>query len=251
MYINGLQNLNYQGVIEAPQLSIMSGSNNQQGLANSFLPYTCNVTLVGSSGRPARDCDVAFEVIQGGGTLQNYGPWPDDGETPIKIINTIYDTPNYLEGSAGVKWRLGESGTQKLKVYYKPAGIQLTSVQINATIVDEIDSTEIYRQACLGLWKVRGNIATGSAGNWSDFLLSENGSYYIGTGPWEGATFGISWTITHDANGYYLKEYGFWHPAFDDLPRQRLTYPVTTFKTSTVPPNEMTDTNWEQEYIKY
>jgi hypothetical protein len=253
MYINGLQNLNYQGIIEAPQLSIMSGSNNQQGLANSFLHNTCNVTLVGSSGRPARDCDVTFEVIQGGGTLQNYGPWPNDGESPVKIINTIYETPNYLDGSAGVKWRLGQSGTQKLKVYYKPAGIQLTTVQINASIVDEIDSTEIYRQACLGLWKARGNPKYGSTGDWTEFLLSENGSYYIGTGPWEGTTWGISWEITHDANGYYLKEYGYWNPAYDNLPRTRLTYPVTMFRTYyyDVPANEMSDTNWQQEYFKY
>ncbi|MFN5370602.1 MAG: hypothetical protein ACK5B6_03985, partial [Bacteroidia bacterium] len=80
-----------------------------------------------------------------------------------------------------------------------------------------------------------------------------NGSYYIGTGPWEGTTWGISWEITHDANGYYLKEYGFWNPAYDNLPRTRLTYPVTMFRTYyfTVPANEMSDTNWEQEYIKY
>jgi uncharacterized protein (TIGR02145 family) len=135
-YIEGLQNgLAYVGIIETPQLLINDGSNNQTGAANSFLPSTCNVTLVGASGRPARDCDVKFEVIQGGGTLQNYAPWPDDGESPVKIINTLYDEPLQLDGKAGVKWRLGQSGAQKLNVSYKPAGVELTSVQMDADII--------------------------------------------------------------------------------------------------------------------
>ena len=135
-YIEGLQNgLAYVGNIETPLLLINYGSNNQLGWANSFLPSSCNVKLVGASGRPARDCDVKFEVIQGGGTLQNYAPWPDDGESPIKVIKTGYDYGSLFSsfnGMAGVKWRLGQNGTQKLKVSYKPAGVELTSVQMDA-----------------------------------------------------------------------------------------------------------------------
>lgn len=136
-YIEGLQNgLAHVGIIESPQLLINEGSNNQSGAANSFLPLACNVNLVGASGRPARDCDVEFEVIQGGGTLQNFAPWPDDGESFIKVINTGFDYGplfSALNGMAGVKWRIGQSGDQKLKVSYKPNGIALTTVQIDAT----------------------------------------------------------------------------------------------------------------------
>jgi len=134
-YIEGLQNgLAYVGTIETPQLLINDGSNNQSGAANSFLPSTCNVTLVGASGRLARDCDVEFEVIEGGGTLQNFAPWPDDGESPIKVIKTgdYGSLFSLLNGMAGVKWRLGQSGAQKLKVSYKPNGVELTSVQLDA-----------------------------------------------------------------------------------------------------------------------
>jgi hypothetical protein len=137
-YIEGLQNgLAYVGNIETPQLLINDGSNNQIGAANSFLPSNCNVTLVGASGRPARDCDVEFEVIQGGGTLKKYTPWIDDGESPMKVINTGFDYGSLfsaLNGMAGVKWRLGQSGAQKLKVSYKPNGVELTSVQLTASI---------------------------------------------------------------------------------------------------------------------
>jgi len=137
-YIEGIQNggLAYVGTIETPQLLINDGSNNQIGAANSFLPSNCNVTLVGASGRPARDCDVEFEVIQGGGTLKKYTPWIDDGESPMKVINTGFDYGplfSSLNGLAGVKWRLGQSGDQKLKVSYKPNGVELTSVQLDAT----------------------------------------------------------------------------------------------------------------------
>jgi uncharacterized protein (TIGR02145 family) len=40
-----------------------------------------------------------------------------------------------LDGKAGVKWRLGQSGAQKLNVSYKPAGVELTSVQMDADII--------------------------------------------------------------------------------------------------------------------
>jgi uncharacterized protein (TIGR02145 family) len=139
-YIEGLQyvsfwnGVSYAGNVETPQLLINTGSNNQSGAANSFLPLTCAVTLVGASERPARDCDVEFEVIEGGGTLQNIAPWPNDGESPIKVIKTT-DYGSFissLDGLAGLNWRLGQSGAQKLKVTYKPNGVALTSVQLDA-----------------------------------------------------------------------------------------------------------------------
>lgn len=70
-----------------------------------------------------------------------------------------------------------------------------------------------------------------------------SGEYHV---PGISAAYTTNWYVQRSGDGYRLFEYGFWHPAYNGLGRDRLTYPLTVFKTyANFDPNFVS-----QEYIK-
>lgn len=55
----------------------------------------------------------------------------------------------------------------------------------------------------------------------------------VGTGRYfvNETSYGVYWSLQKADNRYYLYEWGFWHPAYDGLSRDALTYPISSFTT--------------------
>lgn len=101
------------------------------------------------------------------------------------------------------------------------------------------DSTEIYRAAAIGSWTVS-NLAYPSDAPYDLELYSDGTGNYIGQGgqPFPNGGYSITWTVTKFNYKYYIYDYGFWHPGYNqfrvignNLPNESLTYPITFFKT--------------------
>lgn len=110
------------------------------------------------------------------------------------------------------------------------------------------DSTEIYKAAAIGSWTVSA-AAYPNDPPYNLELYAGNAGNYIGQGgqPFPNGGYIVTWTISKVDNKYYLYEYGFWHPAFNGLPRDNLTFPITYFKTYSDGGNGLVET---QTYTK-
>jgi hypothetical protein len=93
--------------------------------------------------------------------------------------------------------------------------------EVNFTTI-EIDSTEIYKALCVGSWTVTGyDPVNPPSTNYLELFADGTGMY--------GGTYPMSWSIQHSVAGYKFYESGYWHPGYDYLVRDRLSYPVNTF----------------------
>ena len=99
----------------------------------------------------------------------------------------------------------------------------------------KIDSTQIYQNAVLGNWSVRNVDPNGSTYN---MTVHPGGKISYRTA--EGTTYEANWQIVKRNGRYFLRDYGFWHPAFDgyrtydtSLSNVALRYPVESFNVYT------------------
>jgi hypothetical protein len=93
-----------------------------------------------------------------------------------------------------------------------------------ATVEVRVDLTPLYEEAVVGQWNVY-YAADGYTYNYT-MILNPKGSGYYDV---DGYQYRIAWYISRDSEGYKLYENGFWHYAFDGMPRTPLTLPVTSF----------------------
>ncbi len=98
----------------------------------------------------------------------------------------------------------------------------------NAKVSIVSDSTAIYRAACVGWWSVSSPTESLTL----ELFLNGQGTYHISGNP---TTYPTTWRIEKSGNEYRFFESGFWHPAFDNVPRTKLTYPLTSFFTYDLP----------------
>jgi hypothetical protein len=81
-----------------------------------------------------------------------------------------------------------------------------------------VDLTPLYEEAVVGQWNVY-YAADGYTYNYTMILNPEGSGYY----DVDGYKYRIEWYISRDSEGYKLYENGFWHYAFDGMPRTPLT----------------------------
>lgn len=116
------------------------------------------------------------------------------------------------------------------------------STTVSGKVMPGIDSTNIYKAACVGGWTVKGYDPNNPTSTYIFQLAAD------GTGAYQlsGKQYPIKWSIQKSGNEYRMYETGFWHPAYDALKRDKLTYPITMFKTYA-----LFDPNYvSQEYFK-
>lgn len=106
------------------------------------------------------------------------------------------------------------------------------------------DSTAIYKAACVGWWTVNHYDPINPMTTYTlELFANGSGTYHIPGNP---TTYNTSWSIQKSGNEYRFFESGFWHPSYDALTRDKLTYPLTMFKVyGNFDPNFVV-----QEYIK-
>lgn len=105
---------------------------------------------------------------------------------------------------------------------------------LQGKVIAAMDSISLYEAAVVGTWTVQA--APNEGGRTYQLTLSPdgNGTYHVG----QGLTYPVIWYIQKNNGRYFLREYGFLHPGYEDmrsfdvsLPDNYLTYPVTSFKT--------------------
>ncbi len=94
----------------------------------------------------------------------------------------------------------------------------------NAKVQVSVDLTPVYEEAALGTWSVTYS-NTEPVYNYTMVLSRGGTGYYIA----DTVSYPIRWEIERDSEGYKLYDYGFWHFAFDRLPRTPLTLPITQY----------------------
>lgn len=99
---------------------------------------------------------------------------------------------------------------------------------IKAKVKPEIDSTAIYTRAAVGRWTVKGYDPNNPSTTYTlDLSADGSGIYHV---PENSTPYRVSWHIERSGKEYRLYEYGFWHPAYDRLTREKLAYPLKPFK---------------------
>jgi len=83
-----------------------------------------------------------------------------------------------------------------------------------------IDMSPLYEAAAVGTWSV-----VSPDSSYTMILIAGGTGYYAV----DDINYPIRWSISRDGDGYKLYEYGFWHYAFDAVPRTALTLPITSF----------------------
>lgn len=102
-----------------------------------------------------------------------------------------------------------------------------TSSTHTATITPEIDSTQIYFDACVGGgWTVTHN--TANPVTVYDMTLNADGTGYYTV---NGTDYGMNWGISRNSTGYRYYESGFWNAGYNGIPTERLSWPVSGFRT--------------------
>lgn len=100
---------------------------------------------------------------------------------------------------------------------------------VNAKVLVVTDSTAIYKAACVGWWTVKGYDPINPTTTYTLELFADgSGTYHLSGDP---VTYRTRWNIQKSGNEYRLYESGFWHPAYNNLTRGKLTYPLTMFRT--------------------
>jgi hypothetical protein len=136
-----------------------------------------------------------------------------------------------------------ETFSYTLKVTKQGFTEQITA---SAKVLAATDSTEFYKSACLGKWTVKGYDPVNPTTTYQlELFATGKGTYTVVTNGIP-KTYSTNWNISKSGNEYRLFENGFWHPAYNTLKRDKLTYPITSFKTyANFDPNFVS-----QEYIK-
>lgn len=174
--------------------------------------------------------------------VQVFGTFPRIGGTiEYKPINTADYTitgisnPNVqLEGRTGenvtFKSLSGKTETFSYHIRASKEGFTYEKDVTNARVIPIVDSSSFYRAACVGNWTVYGYDPNNPTSVYTLELKADGTGTY--TVPNSTKKYGVSWFIRRtNENEYRLYESGFWHPAYDELTRDRLDYPVTGFKT--------------------
>lgn len=101
---------------------------------------------------------------------------------------------------------------------------------VSARVIAISDSSAIYKAACVGGWTVYGYDPNNPTTTYTLELFADGtGKYHV---PNSSTTYGTSWEVRrNNANEYRLYESGFWHPAYDELTRDKLEFPPSSFKT--------------------
>lgn len=114
--------MNFTSTIKAPELLEAQG-NGQAAEAETWLPVNPMVILKAQDGASIHDYTVYFEVVEGGGSIGVAG----QAQTTVAT--------NGL-GLAGIAWKLGPGGNQRLRAYVDPSGDQvLAEFEFEASIL--------------------------------------------------------------------------------------------------------------------
>ena len=205
---------------EPASASIISG-NNQITVFNTLLGSPLVVRVKDNLGNPMQGVNVTWSISSGGGLVTS-------------VVN-----PTNLNGLSSATWKLGPSGSQSVTATIKKFnGTDVSGSPL--VFISASDSTAFYKAAVVGNWKVS-NAETPNKPPY-DLVLYANGTgTYTGENgqpPFPNGGYGMSWSITRSNGKYYLFDYGFWHPGFNQfrkidtgLPHENLTSPVILFKT--------------------
>lgn len=179
------------------------------------------------------------------GVSLTFSPLSDNYRSTIRPLHSNYvafsniSNPNVTitkvpasNGSTEIKVSTQEKTDQTFTfdlVYGNSNYAKNLKKQYRATVQADIDSTQIYEEACLGFWSVVGYEDSKPGGSYKmELLPGGKGLYHM---PDNKTTYEIKWKITKKGGQYRMYEWGFWHPAYDFSPRERLKYPVKSFKT--------------------
>ncbi|WAC19085.1 hypothetical protein OVA24_17810 [Luteolibacter sp. SL250] len=219
-------------------LKILKLEGDKQGVEceNSFLPKNLKIKVVDQNLKPIHFVLTQWESKAGGGSFETIGP-----THPTWITEQ--------DGTATARWKVGSRTTPEQKCQVRISDISTSFLsgevleapsEFDATL--KADLGNVLHLACVGQWNVinYGNYDTDPdriTANYNfELLPSGSGAYQLGTkypGVYKvgSKTYYISWWLARSSCGYKLQMSGFWHPAFDGLAREHLTYPLTSFKT--------------------
>ena len=226
---------------EAPTrlpLKIVKLEGDKQGVEceDSFLPKDLKIKVVDQNSKPIHFVLTQWESKAGGGSFETIGT-----THPTWITEE--------NGTATARWKVGSRTTPEQKCQVRISDISTSFLsgevleapsEFDATL--KADLGNVLHLACVGQWNVinYGNYDTHPdriTANYNfELLPSGSGTYQLGT-KYPGVykvgnnTYYISWWLARSSCGYKLQMSGFWHPAYDGLAREHLTYPLTSFKT--------------------
>lgn len=163
-------------------------------------------------------------------------------------------TPFNSDGKTVTSWRLPmPEGTYSLKAEVldrEQEPLQGSPVKFEVKVKDSI---ALYKAAAVGSWTVTGYDPNNPPSTYRFKLFADGTGVY----PMDGTGFTrdvkISWTILSTPEGYILKEYGWWHPAYTDdriTKHARLKYPLTGYKVYSSPQGYPNFTFLSQVYTK-
>ena len=151
--------------------------------------------------------------------------------TDVSNPNVILQQLNQPDGSVMIKATTTATTDQTFtyKVNYTNSNFTNSlNKTVNAKVLAITDSTAIYRAACVGWWSVNHPTESYTL----ELFSNGQGTYHISGNP---TTYPTTWRIEKSGNEYRFFESGFWHPAYDNVPRTKLKYPLTSFFTYDLP----------------
>lgn len=198
-----------------PNISIYSGQD-QLGEFGKKLKEQLTIKIVDNDGNPVNKWPVQWSVKTGNGFI-------------------ISDSETNAGGLARATWTFGSNlDRQSIEVTAKDrAGENANGSPrvFNATVVD---SLELYKKAVVGKWSVTHYDPSNPSSTYEfELFAGGSGRYsFVNTDEGNIVYYPTTWTVSKNTNGgYVLYEVGFFHPAYNYLRRDRLTYPLTSFKT--------------------
>jgi len=207
-------------------ISKVSGDN-QDGSFGLQLKEPIKVLVLDENNKPYKNAKVFFVPRNAGAFSQSQ----------------VYTS---ADGIASVSWTLGNVDTvQYLDVTaYKNDNISMLFGSPMTFVAHGIDSLALYKKSCLGWWTVIGHDPVNPSTTYTLELFSDGtGTYHIPDNP---KTYQTNWDVKKSNSEYRFFEKGFWNVGYDNAPRDKLSYPVTGFKTYGI-----FDVNFvSQEYIK-
>lgn len=167
------------------------------------------IQVMTESELPVKDIDVQFSITSSQGIFSPLMAKTNAEGVATSLLKVSHDHTGDIDFIAEIN-----------------NGIEVQNM--SARITASIDSTEIYKKASLGFWTVNGYDPNNPTTTYT-LELREDGSglYHVG----EGGVYLVRWDVVRTETGYKLFEWGFWHPAYDFLDREDLTFPITQFKT--------------------
>lgn len=198
-----------------PNISIYSGED-QFGEYGKPLKDPLIVKIVDNNGKPVNKWPVKWSVKSGNGFVTS-------------------DTETNASGLAQAKWTFGNDiEEQIIEVTAKDRLGNDANGSPKVFHAKVLDSMELYTKAVVGKWTVYGYDPNNPTTTYNLELFGNGSGRYSIPDQTTGEIrhYSISWYVTkRPGGGYALYERGFWHFAYDTLTRDRLTYPVSSFKT--------------------